>query len=60
LENKKLGYYRRSGRMAFLSTTVKAVGGDGGGRCWLLKGEKEENIGMVGVVAATGAEGEQN
>jgi len=63
LENPKLGYYRRSGWLVFLSTTVGAVGGDGGGRCWMLKGEKGENIGMVGAVAAATAAGvgeEQN
>jgi hypothetical protein len=43
--------------MAFLSVAVKADGGDGGGQCWLLKGEKGENIGMVGAAAATGAAG---
>ena len=46
--------------MAFLSTAVGVIGGDGGGRCWLLKGEKVENFGMVGAAAATGAGGEQN
>ena len=46
--------------MAFMCTAVRAVGGDGGGRCWLLKGEKGENIGVVGAAAATGAGGEQN
>jgi len=46
--------------MAFLSTAVRADGGDGGRWCWLLKGEKGENIGKVGAAAATGAGGEQN
>jgi len=60
LENPKLGYYRRSGWLVFLSTAVGAAGGDSGGPCWLLKGEKGENIGVVGAAAAASFEEEQN
>jgi len=45
--------------LVFLSTAVGAVGGDGGGRCWLLKGEKGEKISVVGAAAAAAGVGEE-